>query len=193
MNVRKIISKEEYEKKRKRNQLIVGFILIGVMVFGTLGYAFESNNDDASTSTNKIDYNGFEFVKQNDYWTTEIEGTEFIFKYNPEQVNGTNGKFNSLSKYSQKPLYIYSENEMASFEVVRNVQPFVQRVQKACFEQKNCGNDLPLKNCTNNFIIIKESESEKIEQKENCVFIEGKKEELTKLSDEFLFKILGIN
>lgn len=191
--IRKIISKEESERKRKRNQLVVGFILVGVMILGTLGYAFESNNINTSTSTNKISYNGFEFVNQNDYWTTKIGESEFIFKYNPEQINQTKGNFNNLDKYSQKPLYIYSENEMASFEIIKNIRPFVQRVQKACFEEKNCGDNLPLKTCDNNFIIIKENENQSIRQEKNCVFIEGKKEELTQLSDEFLFKILGIN
>lgn len=190
--IRKIISKEELEKKRRRNHFIVGFILIGVMIFGTLGYAFEGRKDEKNDPS-KINYNGLDFVKQNDFWVTKIGESEFIFKYNPEQINQTGEKFDSLSKYSQKPLYIYSENEMASFEVVRNIQPFVQRVQKACPEGKNCDENVPAKTCENNFIIIGESETKKMEQKENCVFIEGKKEELTRLADEFLFKILGIN
>ncbi|MFA4952949.1 MAG: hypothetical protein WC584_01895 [Candidatus Pacearchaeota archaeon] len=190
--MRKIISKEEFQKKKKRNQLIVGLILIGVMIFGTLGYAFEGRENEESKS-NKINYNGFEFVNQNDYWTTKIGELEFIFKFNPEQVDKIEGNFNSLNKYSQKPMYIYSENEMASFEIVRNMGSDVQRIQKACFEEKDCGENLPLKTCKDNFIIIKESETKKVEQKENCVFIEGNKEDLIKLSDEFLFKILGIN
>ena len=190
--MRKIISKEESEKKKKRNQLIVGLILIGVMVFGTLGYAFEGRENKESDS-NKIHYNGFEFVKQNDYWITKIGESEFIFKYNPEQVNKTEGNFNTLDKYFQKPLYIYSENEMASSEIVRNMGSSVQRVQKSCFENEICEENIPIKTCDDNIIIIKESKTRKVEQKENCVFIEGNKEELIKLSDEFLFKIIGIN
>ena len=190
--MRKITSKEESEKKKNRNQLIVGLILIGVMVFGTLGYAFEGKENEESNS-NKINYNGFEFVNQNDFWVTKIGESEFIFKYNPEQVNKTEGKFNSLGKYSQKPVYIYSENEMASFEIARNMQPFVQRIQKACFEEENCGDNLPIKTCEDNFIIIKEAENSSVKQEKNCVFIEGNKEDLIKLSDEFLFKIIGIN
>ena len=172
---------------------MVGLVLIGVMIFGTLGYAFESNNNNTGTNTNKINYNGFEFVNQNNFWVTKIGESEFIFKYNPEQVNKTEGKFDTLDKYYQKPLYIYSENDEASLEIIRNINSVVQRIQKACFEEKDCNNILPLKTCEDNLIIIRLGTTSKIEQKNNCVFIEGSKEELTKLSDEFLFKILEIN
>ena len=189
--MRKITSEKDLEKKRKRNQLIVGLVLIGVMVFGTLGYAFQGNEKESDT--NKISYNGFEFVNQNNFWVTKIGESEFIFKYNPNQVDKIEGKFETIDNYYQKPLYIYSENDEASLEIIRNTNSVVQRIQKACFEEKDCNNNLPLKTCEDNLIIIKLGTTSKIEQKNNCVFIEGSKEELTKLSDGFLFKILGIN
>ena len=47
-------------------------------------------------------------------------------------------------------------------------------------------------NCAQNTIIIKENQENKITQKDNCVYIEGKKEDLVKTTDEFLFKLLKI-
>ena len=54
-----------------------------------------------------------------------------------------------------------------------------------------CEESWPMKNCSNNFILIKEGEF-KVEQENNCVFIEGPKENLTKISDEVLFNIIGV-
>ena len=66
-------------------------------------------------------------------------------------------------------------------------------MQKACPEYVNCTDeDLPTKTCEDNFIIIKEGNYSNIIQDENCVFIEGKQEDLVQIVDEFLFKILGI-
>ena len=67
-------------------------------------------------------------------------------------------------------------------------------MQRACPEDVICesGEDLPVKTCSDNFIIIKESNTSSIRQENNCVFIEGQKEELTALADQFLFKTFGI-
>jgi hypothetical protein len=68
----------------------------------------------------------------------------------------------------------------------------IQRFQDACPEKTNCTEDWPTKDCSNNFIIIKKANESKIYQNESCVFIEGREENLTQITDEFLFKITGI-
>ena len=58
--MRRIISKEAEEKKKKRNQLIVGLILIAVMVFSVLGYSlsgFGNSNSSGRTITIITDLN----------------------------------------------------------------------------------------------------------------------------------------
>ena len=69
---------------------------------------------------------------------------------------------------------------------------FAERIQKACPEGKKCSSDLPAKTCADNFIIIEEGNSSAIRQDNGCVYIRGAKDELVKISDEFLFRILGI-
>jgi len=190
--MRKITSKYKEEKKRKRNGIIIGLILVGIMVLSILGYSFLG--EEKNNNTEKIIYNNFEFENVNGFWTTKINGIPFAFKYNPTQINETESNLTSLDYYN-KPLYISSENKEAESEIYRNLfyqNQIVQRMQYACLEGEVCEGDFPVKTCEDNFVIIKEANESKIIQKDNCVFIEGKQEDLTKISDEFLYRIFGI-
>jgi len=191
--MRKIISKEAEDKKRKRNQLLVGTVLIVVMVFSVLGYSLSSFGNTSSSSA--INYNGFKFTQTSNVWNLNVGSRAFSFNYNPYQTEKINSVLNLLSNYEGKPLYIFSENNDAEIEIYKNLfyqNQIVQRMQDACLEGEKCNGDYPIKTCQDNFIIIKESNSSSIKQQDNCVFIEGNKENLTKLSDSFLFKIIGI-
>lgn len=190
--MRKITSKYKEDKKKRRNGMIIGLILVGVMLFSVLGYAFRGEGDN---NVGKIDYNGFEFIEQNGFWFTDIENLQFSFRYNPQQVEEINSELKYLNNYYGKPLYISSENSEAELEIYRNLfyqTQIVQRMQSACLDEKECDENLPVKTCVDNFIIIKKNNISGIIQEKNCVFIQGREENLTQITDEFLFKILGI-
>lgn len=110
----------------------------------------------------------------------------------PQQVEDIGEISNSINSYQGRPLYIYSESEEAELEIFINLGNIVLRTQKACVEGVECPGDFPVKDCEDNFIIIVEKNISSIIQQDNCIFIEGKKEDLTGLVDQFLFKILGI-
>jgi|TARA_Y100000034_G_scaffold14866_1_gene15634 hypothetical protein len=186
--MRKIGSKYQEEKRRKRNQFVLGFVLIFVMFFSVIGYSFQgtvSHNNIVENSN----YNGFEFIEQNGFWILNQNNVNLIFRYSPNEVPNINSKLKNLNNYNGKPLYIFSESTEAESEIRTNLFQSVERIQNACLEE--CDKNLPIKTCEDNFIIIKEGD-EKIVQENNCVFITGKIEDLTKLADEFLFKILEI-
>jgi len=190
--MRKIIAKQEDGKKKRTNQLLVGGILIIVMVLSTIGYSLNSGDE---TSTEKIEYKGIEFTRESGLWTAEINSLQFSFAYNPQETKAIDEPLNALDSYEGKVLYFYSESNDATTEIYRNLfynNQVVQRVQNACLDGENCSGDAPIKTCDNNFIIIKTGENESITQRENCVFIEGNHNNLTKLSDAFLFKIIGV-
>ncbi len=189
--MRNIESKKEAEKKSKRNQLIIGGILIFIMLGSTFGYVMFSSSDN-NGNVEKVKYNGYEFVNQNGFWITSIGEYQFVFTYNPEQVERINSSVNSLNAYSGKVLYFSYESDAAAVEISRNLGNIVLRFQGACIEEEGCPETWPIKDCTNNFIIIKEANESKIYQENNCVFIEGPRENLTQITDEFLFKITGI-
>lgn len=194
--MRKIISRSEKYKKVRINQLIIGLILIGVMIFGTLSYAFSSKENENSE---KIKYNGIEFIKTDEYWNFKLQGYNFITKYNPIEIeNITFLSYSSINNYAGKPLYFVGDFNEPNYEISRNLNPFILRAQKACLNGPCVGN-LPIKNCSaDNIIIIQEPENEKegikesIYQQDNCIFIISSIENQARYADAFLFKILGI-
>lgn len=187
--MRNIISSKNKRKKDRIKKFAVGGVLIFIMFFSVLGYAFSGReNEDAE----KIDYNGFEFVNQNGFWLLNLGSFDFAFKHNPHEVKKIYSLLNPVNNYQGLPLYISSESDEAQLEIARNLNQIVQRIQPACLNKYKCEGNWPVKNCTDNFIIIKKDDISKITQEDNCVFISGPQENLTMMADEFLFKILGI-
>ncbi|MBU0894371.1 MAG: hypothetical protein KKF48_04795 [Nanoarchaeota archaeon] len=191
--MRKINLKNKKEKDKRTKQFLVGAILIAIMFFSVLGYSFSGKDQK---NTNKVVYNGFEFTKQDPYWISEKESLKFVFTYNPEETSRIDSYLKDLNNYYGKPLYIYSDADESELEIYRNLDPrnnpIVQRIQPACLEEQKCEGDLPIKTCEDNFIIIKEDNMTTIVQDNNCVFIQASKEDLTKITDEFLFKLFKI-
>ena len=188
--MKRIKAKTSEGKKQRKNQIIIGSILIFVMfgsVFGVIVGSFGNQE-----SSNSVNYNGFEFIRQSNYWILEIGDFKFIFKYNPNEVQEIETEVKFLNNYNGKPLYISSENPEATSEIVSNLKQIALRMQNACLNETNCGEDRPTKTCENNFIIIRENNFTNIVQEDNCVFIQGPQENLTMISDEFLFHILGV-
>lgn len=194
--MRKIITKEEQAKKTKRNQLLVGIVLIVLMVLSTAGYAL--TNYEKTGTVKEVDYNGIRFIKESDYWVFNLNGYEFQTKYNPEEVKNISVSSKTvIDNYKNKPLYFVTETTQPDFEIYRNLNGrFILRSQNACLSDKDCIGDFPIKSCSeDNIIIIKEpseNQTERIYQNGNCVFITASYANQAMYSDAFLFKILGI-
>jgi len=181
--MRKIISKEDKEKKDKKNQLIIGSILMFILIFGTIGYAF--NRDSNNGNNQNIEYNGIEFIKNNGKWYFELNKV-YSTTYNPEEINISFNIEKKLNDYKNKPLYLVGGNDEARYELLSNLNGIYSRYQDACLE--DCEEDFPIKNCSDNIIIFQKGDN-KIYQEDNCVFIQGDE---IKSADAFLFKILDI-
>ncbi len=188
--IKRIISKSEQEKKRKRNSLIIGVILIIVMFGSVFGIVINSLGGDSSGKS-KIKYGEYEFTNENNFWKTSIGNLEFVFQYLPTQTGNITSPLKDINNYYNKPTYIYSEDANSEIEIYRNLQQIASRMQRACFSSENCTGDFPIKTCSENFIIISEG-TEEITQVENCVYIKGEKEKLLELTDSFLYNIFGI-
>jgi hypothetical protein len=192
--MKKLETAGEKEKKDARNRLVIGIILVGLMILSTAGYAFFSNERTNTNTGESMNYNGLVFEKGNDgFWHTSIEGYNFSFSFNPKETENISGytalKINS---YANKPLYFSSgSNAMGISEITRNIGNFVERVQYVCMS--NCSEDLPVKNCSDNIILIENSNETLIKQEENCSYIRAREDDVLKASDKFIFKILGID
>ncbi len=190
--MRKIISKQEEKRIQKRNQWIVGIILVFLMVTSTLGFAFQGGFSGGNNGKSILEYNGFEFENVNGFWTIG----KYVFRYNPKEIEESvnlDFKINKdISDYSNKVLYIYSENSVAESEIVINLGQVAERIQKACPEDKKCEENIPIKTCENNFVIIEKSNQSLVSSNQGCVYIKGEGENLIKIVDKFLFKVLDI-
>lgn len=196
--IKRIVTKQEMEKRQKRNQIIIGIVLASVMVLSTLGFALQSgsdgDSDENSQNSNKINYNGYEFENINGLWILGTSVGSFVFSYNPEQTNiGFVNLSMKAENYRGNPVYLFSKNKDAKTELYANLLNIAERVQEACVEGEICNDkSLPIKNCIDNLIIVKESNFSSIKQSGNCVYIEGQQSQLVSAADEFLFKILNI-
>ena len=191
--MRRITTKAKQKSKERFNQIIVGIVLVFLMLLSIIGYSL-SGRSGQKESEGKIIYNGVEFIQKAGYWTLETESFQFIFSYNPKEVVQIDSELKYLDSYLNKPLYIQTDSNEAATEIYTNLKQIVQRIQPACLNDSDneCKGNLPFKDCSNNFIIIQESNLTNIYQNQSCVFISGPKEDLIKVTDEFLFKILGI-
>ncbi|MBS3078757.1 hypothetical protein J4218_01420 [Candidatus Pacearchaeota archaeon] len=194
--MKKLETKREIEKKSKRNQLIIGIILVGLMILSTGGYAI-MNNEGNSGSSGSVEYKGVKFIRDGIYWKFILQNQEFATEYNAQELENITVPIKTkLTDYNEKVLYFVTESGEPNNEIYRNVYPFILKQNGACLENSECKNDLPTKSCSNeNIIIIKEplnNESEGISQDRNCVFIRAYYNNQTKFADAFLFKLLNV-
>jgi len=191
--MRKIVTKGEKARKDTRNKIIIGLVLVGIMVFGTVGYAFFSGSEEKEE---KIEYNDVEFIlNENGLWEFSIQNFEFLTQYNPKDTENISVPvFLTINNFYGKPLFFLGEGTVKQ-EIARNLQSFALRIQDGCIEgyEERCSETAPIKNCSeDNIILLEESENIEISQEDNCVFISSPYEEQIKAGDAFLFKILGI-
>jgi len=193
--MKKIISKGEKDRKIKRNQLLIGLVLIVLMVLSTLGFALtgRANNEDSD----KIEYQGVVFIRDSGFWFSEIKGKNYMTTYNAKEVeNFSFPSYLTVENYRNKPLYFVGDLGDSTSEIARNLNDIALRMQSACLSEINCSENLPVKNCSDDNIIImrepSEDEEESIFQEENCVFIIGSYQNQTKMADAFLFHLAGI-
>jgi hypothetical protein len=187
MQISKIKTREEVEKKQKKKQFYLVVALVFILVTSILGYAFNVSQRQTS-NVQKETYGNFLFEKYGDYWKVSIEDNKgninpnlnFYFRYSPKdlyeiynfsEVANIINDLKTIDNYYQKPIYIYSENDGAESEVLTNLfysSKIAERAQKACLDyssinlskENNCtqeNKDYPVKTCEDNFIIIEKN------------------------------------
>ena len=179
--MQKIKTAEEIEKKQRLIKIVAGSVLIFLMVFSTAGFALNGiGGNDESLEDDEAYFDG-------QYWNYNLGGQQFYFSNKLEDINEISVPISlKINDFSEKVLYIDSEDIETSSKIKNNLGRYSLRVQEACYGE--CERDLPEKKCIENIIIFKESEKTKISQEENCIFIEGTSLEV----DAFLYKILGL-
>lgn len=187
LEIRKIGTKEESERKSRRNTLILSIIMISILVLSTAGY-FSLREDSGGTNT------GSDKVQNvGDYWVINYNGEGIRVSSSPESTKNVSViMFTKLESYAGKTVYVSSEYDGGLYEVNSALQNYAGRIQPACYGK--CDKNLPEKDCNETMIVISgldnnESESGKVYEQDNCVFISGGLNAV----DAFLYRIFGIN
>ncbi len=192
--MRKIQSKKELEAKQRKKQRILGIVLVIVMFGSVFGIIVNSFN---SSSTNHVQntYKGYELINQNGYFVLKISDKSFYFSSNPNFLEHQSTNITkTLVSYASSPLYIDSSNKLAHSLLYQNIYPYAQRMQDACINESDCSSqDVPIKTCSDNVIVVRQSNESKVYQMENCIFILGPDKKLPELTDSFILKVSGIN
>ena len=196
--MKKLSTKAEQKKREKRNNLIIGIVMIFVLTLSVLGIVVNSFNSKGEGEQGGIDsYKGITFVDQGVYWNASIGGYSFLFATNPANLSNSNfketGNFSDIRSYFGKPLYISSDVPYLESMIKYNFGKFAQRIQSACYKEEGCPENVPIKTCADNLIIVEESNSSEISQIDNCVFIRGASEDLPFLVDKYTLKVLGVD
>jgi len=185
--MRKIESVESKEKKDKKRQQVLSVTLIVILTISVAGYAAFSGTGDKKNEE-RI-YNGLSFNYENGFWKTDINEKLLVFSKLPYDLEEVSIEMNiSYLDYIDKPLYLVGQYPST---ITYNLQGIPLRMQNACINNFTCLDEtLPIKNCSNdNMIVFSESNTSKIYQEENCVFLEGN---LNDVSDKFIYNLLGI-
>lgn len=187
--MRKITSDKDLAKRQKKNQLVLGIILVVLMLLSVLGYGFYGSEESYEQVR---EYRGHELFSNGELWILDYGVYRFGFSNHPADTSGeVDLELKTLENYLSAPLYLSSNDSRVNTEISNNFGYIAERIQLACLQGEVCEEGLPVKNCSSNFIVVSSGEANKIDQESNCVFIEGNGE-LTEVVDEFLFHIIGI-
>lgn len=152
--MRKIKTVADLERARRRNNIILGVVMIFLLVVSTGGYSLMSaDSDDA----NVVEENGFEFVRDGGMWKLVFDsqldspldskhqagqgrhqtgqGVVFGFMYLPSEVGDVDVNVSvEFGDYAGKPLYFVNPGEGVG-EVLNNLGGYILRYQESCLQQ----------------------------------------------------------
>jgi len=195
--MRKLETRAERDKKSQRNMLLVGGLLIGMMVLGTLALAFSTKSRYDDQTIEKTEYNNVMFYKRSGLWVFEVDKQMFETRYDPSEVGDIKiANHHKLRDYNDQIIYFVGEGSDAYIEIIKNLIDFIKRQQPACLSDEDCEGDYPIKNCSTDYVLIiknpGENETENFYQDEKCTFIIANYENQTRYADAFLFDMLEI-
>ena len=187
--MKRIETESEREKRKHRNNLIVGIVLIVLIGFSSLGYAIMSKTE--SQVTKPVKYGNLEFTMSNDMWVSVINSKAYYFSNLPEEVENVSvsGEI-KLDDFYGKPVYYVNLNSAAN-TLNYLLNEVSERMQEACLVNESCSNEeLPVKTCEDNVIIFYPDKSEtKIYKIDNCIFLEGNSFQAI---DKLIYRMLNI-
>lgn len=193
-------TRQPYEESSNRGKYLVGVLalfIISIMVFSVLSLTSEDTEE-------KIKYKDQLFVKTNQGWQTYINNQQYIFAYNPLELENITlpANFNINKLNSAQKLYLSFNPEediyLAMQEFYTLLKPLLTpKMQESCFIDIEKCSKLPLKTCEDatpdiKVILLKEDNLSKIDYQYNCLTLQGDSENLIKNIDKLSLNFLGL-
>ena len=181
-------------KKDRNYKGIISLGILFLLLVSSLGYAFltkeQGVDDSADLNDGQIKLEEKKPVQIGGRWAFSYYGLPIYLTNSPQEVKGIEVELNNLTinDFNSKNLYISSDSDISLQEILINVGQFSPKVQEACYGE--CDRNLHEKKCDEdyNFIVIRESETEKVYTDENCIFIDGGINSI----DAFMYKIFEV-
>ncbi|MCX6711828.1 MAG: hypothetical protein NT139_02210 [Candidatus Woesearchaeota archaeon] len=186
------------KKESRIKKLILPFILVFLMVGSVFTVILSGSSNE-----NEVKYNNLKFTKTNEGWISYINDRKVVLFNNPKDLeNMSISNINLQDLNSAQKIYLSinpDENIQQAYTLFNtNIKPLLRTilVNSCNIDNEKCAN-LPLKTCTDasqlqKVIILEESNSTKIEYNNNCLYISGNQEDLTKIIDKLTLNLLGV-
>ena len=179
------------EPKRKKIKILLPIFICLIMITSILGFMSSSDSE-------KVKYKGYVFREINNGWSTYIKDKQILLVNNPDELkeNSTGVTLEKLNSAQKIYLSINPEDNLFLSGLQNNIIPFLTpKLVTACYEDTDACINLPLKDCKDavnsiKVILVKKSENSKFYYKDNCLVIEGDKEEIIKSIDRLTLELL---
>ncbi|KHO53865.1 hypothetical protein J4476_03960 [Candidatus Woesearchaeota archaeon] len=199
----KNITSEEKENKqsffnKKNLSMIVVFGILGIMILSAVSFSF-LGKDNTPQGNNEDNYNGYKFVQNEGYWTSNIGGKNIQFQYHPRDLEEIN--IDAATNYNLKDKIYILFNSKENKETDQDLQraralllTIKQQVYFGCANEQECG-DMPIINCKtekNSAIYFKQSTENKAYTEDNCLILEYKIDDKNKLIEKLYYTKAGV-
>jgi len=190
-------TREKIEKKSRKG-LYLALIIAFLMVTSIAGYVGNKDSD-----SEQYKYNKHLFVKVNNGWLTTVENRQVFLNYGPKELENLSVDKVLLNELNNaQKIYISfnpdNEIERGVYELQNNVFPLIStQMVRACTDDVEGCEDKLIKNCSDAsqytmIISIKRLNETKAVYNNNCLDINGDGDDLIKIIDKVILRLLGI-
>jgi len=179
---------------KKSNLLLVIFIVF-IMITSAIGFIYTPEDDNA-LNENSVSYKGFNFdLTTDNRYITIINGNNIVFDNSPDSLENidlpnfqiTQDKIYLIFDPGEKDTSLdYSISKLAYTLQIKGV-----RAVLACSKEKDCPNELPIKDCNNEAFYFKKSNLTNIYKDNNCIVLQGDNININKYVDKIDLALIG--
>lgn len=181
---------------KMNKKIILPLFLASIMILSIIGFSLNSTQSDTSS----IKYNGYSFKQTEQGWITFIGNNPILISQNPNNLNEillpdiTLQEINSANKiyFTFNPEDNIQSN-LYYFDA--NIRTRLKNFILSCTVDIGSCSNLPLKTCkdadsSSRIIQVSLANQSSITYENNCLLIQGQKQELPSLIDAVILKLL---